>query len=77
MALLRNTEDIDGEMEDLLSEAKGSSGNTDPGENITIIGLFTDRDCRWPIITAIIIHITQQLCGINAVSWTLNLLSLY
>jgi hypothetical protein len=67
LIFLRKTKDVDLEMEELTAEAKGS-GKEDTDENITIIGLFKSLDCRWPIITSIVIHVTQQLCGINAVS---------
>ena len=69
MALLRNTQDVEQELEDLLSESKQGKNQSD--ENVSIIGLFKSRECRWAIITSLILHITQQLSGINAVNYKL------
>jgi hypothetical protein len=65
LSFLRNTLEVESELDDLLAEAKGS-GDDDSG-TVGMITLFRSRETRWPIITSLIIHITQQLSGINAV----------
>ena len=41
-----------------------NSNSTTP---ITITQLFTLKEYRWPLTTAIVLFMIQQLCGINAV----------
>ena len=42
-------------------------------EQLTVIQVFRDRAIRWQLISIITLHITQQLCGITAVSVDLSL----
>ena len=42
-------------------------------EQLTVIQVFRDRAIRWQLISIITLQITQQLCGINAVSVDLSL----
>ena len=63
---MRNTDDVEIELDELISETKGS--NLDENEEtISVIGLFKNVDTRMPIITSLVLHITQQMSGINAV----------
>jgi hypothetical protein len=41
--------------------------SSDSNENTSIIGLFRMKELRWPLITSLVIQISQQLCGVNAV----------
>lgn len=66
LALLRNTDDVQSEIDELLAETKNSSKSSE--DTITIIGLFKTRECQTAIWTSIVLHVTQQLSGINAVS---------
>jgi MFS family permease len=61
---LRNSNNVSNEIEEISLEAKDS--NTD--ESVTLKELFTLKELRWPLITGLILNLTQQLCGINAVS---------
>ena len=47
-------------------EAKGAMKD---GDSITFVQLMKSRELRRPLITCLVIQITQQLCGINAVSF--------
>jgi hypothetical protein len=46
------------------NEAKESKSD----ESVSIVELFTLKELRWPLITSLVIQMSQQLCGINAVS---------
>lgn len=60
---LRNKTDVDDEIEEIVAESKESSGS----EGISFKELFTIKQYRWPLLTAILLNLTQQLCGINAI----------
>jgi len=60
---LRNSNNVSNEIEEISLEAKDS--NTD--ESVTLKELFTLKELRWPLITGLILNLTQQLCGINAI----------
>lgn len=60
---LRNTQDVSDEIEDINQEAKDSK--TD--EAMSLKELFTSPSLRWPLITGLILNVTQQMCGINAI----------
>jgi hypothetical protein len=64
LAILRNTDDIEEELQELNSEAKGNVNN----DEVSIIGLFKSPESRLAILIAMTLHIVQQLSGINAVS---------
>lgn len=70
MKFLRNSEDVDAELEELIAEAKGGSemkGSESDDETVGIFGLFRNIESRMAIITSLVLHATQQLSGINAV----------
>lgn len=41
--------------------------NSSSSENTSIIGLFTTKELRWPLVTSLVIQVSQQLSGVNAV----------
>ena len=61
---LRNNVNVEDEMDELVRESK-ESGNSD--QNVSFGELFTSQEYRWPLITSLILQLTQQLCGINAI----------
>ena len=63
---MRNTDDVEIELDELISETKGANLD-ETEETISVIGLFKNVDTRMPIITSLVLHITQQMSGINAV----------
>ena len=64
LRLLRNRVDVNLDMDEIQSEAKDSSQNS----NVVSFGkLLTSSKLRWPLITSLVLQIAQQLCGINAV----------
>ena len=65
---LRNTQDVADEIESINQEAKDSKSD----EAMSLKELFTSADLRWPLITGLIVNITQQLCGINAIFFYSN-----
>ena len=60
---LRNSEDVADEIEEINLEARDSKSD----EAVTLKELFTLSELRWPLITGLILNLTQQLCGINAI----------
>jgi len=61
---LRNSQDVEDEIEEIRNEG-GNYGNE---KSLSIIDvLCRNKNLRWPLITSITIHLTQQLSGINAV----------
>lgn len=60
---LRNSNDVSDEIEEINLEARDS--NTDEG--VSLKELFTLKELRWPLLTGLILNLTQQLCGINAI----------
>jgi hypothetical protein len=62
---LRNTTDVSGEIEEMKKESRENKSD----EAISIKDLFTITELRWPLITGLVLQLTQQLCGINAVSY--------
>lgn len=61
---LRHSSNVEEEMERIEMEAKGAMKD---GESITFMQLINSRELRRPLITCLVIQITQQLCGINAI----------
>lgn len=55
-------------MSDEIEEMKKESRETKTDEAISLKELFTLKELRWPLLTGLILQLTQQLCGINAVS---------
>ncbi len=70
---LRNSNNVDHEIEEMNKEARESSNSN---EAISMKELFTIKELRWPLITGLILQLTQQLCGINAVRLELLLICL-
>lgn len=60
---LRNTTDVSGEIEEMKKESRENKSD----EAISIKDLFTITELRWPLITGLVLQLTQQLCGINAI----------
>lgn len=65
LAILRNSEDVENELQEFLWETKIE--NDASQEIVSLIGLFKLQETRMAIITAIVLHVTQQFSGINAV----------
>lgn len=61
---LRNSDDVSSEINEINLESKDSKSD----EAVTLKELFTSKELRWPLLTGLILNLTQQLCGINAVS---------
>lgn len=61
---LRNTTNVSDEIEQMNQESRDSKSD----EAISLGQLFTSPELRWPLLTGLILQLTQQLCGINAVS---------
>jgi hypothetical protein len=59
--------DIDAELDEMRQEAENSAKANATSETISLTQLFTIKELRWPLITGIILQLTQQLCGINAI----------
>ena len=60
---LRNTTDVSSEIDEIKLESR----KTKSDENISFKELFTSKELRWPLITGLVLQLTQQLCGINAI----------
>lgn len=61
---LRNQTDVDDEIEELYREGKESG---DSSSAVSFKELLTAKEFRWPLITVVVLQLTQQLCGINAI----------
>jgi len=64
LKLLRNSDDVSSEIEEINLESKASNSSE---EAVSLKELFTSQQLRWPLITGLVLNITQQLCGINAI----------
>lgn len=60
---LRQSKDVSGEIDAIKAESRESKSD----HSLTISELFTTRELKWPLITSIVLQLTQQLCGINAI----------
>lgn len=56
------------DVSDALSEMKEEKRQMDAEQKVSILQIFRSRTYRQPIIVAIILQLSQQLSGINAVS---------
>ena len=74
LELLRNDKNVSYEIDELLNEVNSSSSSSN---SVSIIDLFKSKELRWPLISSLILQVTQQLCGINAVSVCLCLKNEY
>lgn len=61
---LRGTEDVDDDIQEMKEEGMKMAME----KKVTILELFRSPNYRQPIIIAIILQLSQQLSGINAVS---------
>jgi len=62
---LKNVENEIDEMEEETEKSKNS-------KKVSIIEVLKDKSVRWQVISITILHIVQQLCGINAIFFYLN-----
>jgi len=60
----RNSTNVQYELDQINQEQKENTSD----ESISLCELFTLKELRWPLITSLVIQMSQQLCGINAVS---------
>jgi len=61
--LLRNTEHVNQDIQEIYAEASEGKSN----ESFGLKQLFQDKELTWPLITSIVICSIQQFSGINAV----------
>ena len=61
---LRGTDDVSDDMEEMREESQQMKRE----KRVTILELFRSPNYRQPIFVAIMMHLSQQLSGINAVS---------
>ena len=47
----------------------------DSEAKVSILGLFRSPSLRRPLLISIVMQLSQQLCGINGVSWDCHLLN--
>ena len=60
---LRNTDDIDEELDDIKAEANASSNET----SLSIWQLLRTPNLRLALFVTVCMHLSQQLSGINAI----------
>ena len=60
---LRNSKNIGHEIDEMNQELSENTSN----EAVSISELFRIRELRWPLFTGLVLQLTQQLCGINAI----------
>ena len=60
---LRQSKDVSDEIDAIKAESREAKSD----RSLTIREFFTSRELKWPIITSVVLQLTQQLCGINAV----------
>ena len=61
---LRNSNDVETEIDNMKAEINKESKNS---SSVSMAQLFVRPELRWPLITGLVIQVSQQLCGINAV----------
>ena len=61
---MRNAKNVQYEIDQINQEQKENTSD----ESISLGELFTLKELRWPLFTSLVIQISQQFCGINAVS---------
>ena len=64
MEKFRNSVNVQYELDQISQEQKENVSDS----SISLGKLFTLKELRWPLITSLVIQMSQQLCGINAVS---------
>lgn len=55
------------DVSDALSEMKEEKRQMDTEQKVSILQIFRSRTYRQPIVVAIVLQLSQQLSGINAV----------
>jgi len=65
---LRGTRNVDDEMEEMEEEANEQKDV----QQSTMLQVLKNKTIRWQIICISVLHMTQQLCGINAIFFYLN-----
>lgn len=70
---LRGTEDVGADMQEMREESRQMMRE----KKVTIPELFRSSLYRQPIFIAIMLQLSQQFSGINAVSFSLQLQSIY
>ncbi len=65
LQLLRSDLDVDDELENInrLSKLRNST------REMSIKELLINKELKWPLLTAICLHCTQQLSGVNVISY--------
>lgn len=66
---LRGTEDVGADMQEMREESRQMMRE----KKVTILELFRSSLYRQPIFIAIMLQLSQQFSGINAVSFSLEL----
>lgn len=61
---LRNRTNVDDEIEEMSRESKQSGASE---EAMSFKELFQSKELRWSLVTSLVLQLTQQLCGINAI----------
>ena len=64
---LLNREHVEYELVDLRTELNLAMNTSSDASSMTMWGVLRKAELRWPLITALTMQITQQLCGINAI----------
>jgi predicted MFS family arabinose efflux permease len=64
--------DVSEDIKEYREEAESSSGSgsgsgSGESEDVSVIQLFTTKELAMPLFICLVIQLTQQLCGINAV----------
>lgn len=59
LQLLRNDLDVNDELQEIYKESTKSEDN----EKTTLGKLFTKSSLRWPLITSLVLQMSQQFCG--------------
>ena len=71
---LRGCEDVTADMEEMETECTDQADDSPDGdsaaETYTMKMLLTAKDLRLPLLIAVMLQVSQQLSGINAVSLT-------
>ena len=72
---MRQRQDVAEELNELCFEINES--NTIYNRIVGVRDLFKMKEFRWPLLTSMLLHASQQLCGINTVRVGLNYMIYY
>nr|CAB3266210.1 solute carrier family 2, facilitated glucose transporter member 5-like [Phallusia mammillata] len=64
----RGTNNVAAEIQEMKAEAAAETAT----RQLSVMELIRDRYVRWQLISIVVLQITQQLCGINAIFFYLN-----